>query len=136
MAASPHPHVYLESMEESENAPKQSTKMWNSRMARSGGILHQELLACCTSCVPTDGYEQCQSLSRRLSLPNGLLRASIVNEEPPYAEPHVRWCERSKSEPPLRKTHFSPTRLYACPLSLEIQLPTILINLFEKKNCF
>ena len=29
---------------------------------------------------------------------SGLLRIGIVNEEPPYAEPHVRWCERSENE--------------------------------------
>ena len=46
-------------------------------------------------------------VSRRLSLLNGLLRVDIVNEEPPYAEPHVRWCERSENESRRKTTSFS-----------------------------
>ena len=40
----------------------------------------------------------------------GLLRIGIVNEEPPYAEPHVRWCERSENESRRKLLHFPPTR--------------------------
>ncbi len=56
--------------------------------------------------------EQSQSLSCRLSLPDGLLCIGIVDEEPPYAEPHVRWCERSENEIGGKLFHFPPTRLY------------------------
>ena len=38
---------------------------------------------------------------------NGLLRLGIVNEEPPYAEPHVRWCERSENESRKKTISFS-----------------------------
>ena len=55
----------------------------------------------------TSRREQSQSLSCRLSLPYGLLRIGIVNEEPPYAEPHVRWCERSENESRRKTTSFS-----------------------------
>ena len=51
--------------------------------------------------------EQQEPLSRRLPLPDGLLRIGIVNEEPPYAEPHVRWCERSENESRKKTTSFS-----------------------------
>ena len=37
---------------------------------------------------------------------NGLLRIGIVNEELPYAEPHVWWCERTENES-RRKTFIS-----------------------------
>ena len=48
---------------------------------------------------------------------NGLLRIGIVNEEPPYAEPHVRWCERSENESRRKLLHFPPTRFQALYLS-------------------
>ena len=41
---------------------------------------------------------------------NGLLRTGIVNEEPPYAEPHVRWCERSETKVGRKLLRFPPTR--------------------------
>ena len=41
------------------------------------------------------------------ALSEGFLRASIVNKEPPYAEPHVRWCERSENESRKKTTSFS-----------------------------
>ena len=56
--------------------------------------------------------EQQEPVSCRLSLPDGLLRIGIVNEEPPYAEPHVRWCERSENEVEGKLFHFPPTRLH------------------------
>ena len=31
----------------------------------------------------------------------------IVIKEPPYAEPHVRWCERSENESRKKTTSFS-----------------------------
>ena len=51
--------------------------------------------------------EQQEPLSCRLSLSDGLLCIGIVNEEPPYAEPHVRWCERSENESRKKTTSFS-----------------------------
>ena len=55
--------------------------------------------------------EQQEPVSCRLSLSDGLLRIGIVNEEPPYAEPHVRWCERSENEIGGKLLRFPPTRL-------------------------
>ena len=40
--------------------------------------------------------------------PKGVLLVKLI--EPPLAEPHERWCERSKI---ALKEEFSPTRLYA-----------------------
>ena len=39
-------------------------------------------------------------------------KSIIANKEPPYADPHVRWCERSENKN-RRKTYFCfpPTRL-------------------------
>ena len=39
-------------------------------------------------------------------------KSIIVGKEPPYADPHVRWCERSENKS-RRKTYFCfpPTRL-------------------------
>ena len=51
--------------------------------------------------------EQQKLVSCRPSLSDGLLRIGIVNEEPPYAEPHVRWCERSENESRKKTTSFS-----------------------------
>ena len=56
--------------------------------------------------------EQRELASCRLSLSDGLLRIGIVNKEPPYAEPHVRWCERSENEVGGKLFHFPPTRLH------------------------
>ena len=44
------------------------------------------------------GNKPCNEQQEPLSCRDGLLRVGIVNEEPPYAEPHVRWCERSGNE--------------------------------------
>ena len=54
--------------------------------------------------------EQQEPVSCRLSLSDGLLCIGIVNEEPLYAEPHVRWCERSENEVRGKLLHFPPTR--------------------------
>ena len=68
--------------------------------------LDERLLACLQYVDNESGDEQSEPLSCRLSLPNGLLRLGIVNEEPPYAEPHVRWCERSEIESRKKTTSF------------------------------
>ena len=112
MAASAHPHVYMEELEEPEDEDSEPHQMWNPKMAGMETRLDERLLACLQHVGHKSSDEQQQPISCRLPLLDGLLRIGIVNEEPPYAEPHVRWCERTKSEPPLRKTHFSPTRLY------------------------
>ena len=48
--------------------------------------------------------------------PKGVLLVKLI--EPPLAEPHERWCERSKI---ALKEEFSPTRLaflYFCKIRL------------------
>ena len=48
-------------------------------------------------------------------------KSIIVDEEPPYADPHVRWCERSENE--SRKKTFVflllDQRITACYLRLD-----------------
>ena len=73
--------------------------------------MDERLLAGCRYVGKYSGNEQQELVSCRLSLPYGLLRVGIVNEEPPYAEPHVRWCERSENEVGGKLLHFPPTRL-------------------------
>ena len=63
-------------------------------------------------------HERTQSVPCRLSLLNGLLRIGIVNEEPPYAEPHVRWCERSENESRKKTTSFSSYSIYILMFAL------------------
>ena len=47
-------------------------------------------------------------------MPYGLLLPiALINGEPPYAEPHVRWCERSENES-RRKTTFVFLLLDSC----------------------
>ena len=47
--------------------------------------------------------------------PKGVLLVKLI--EPPLAEPHERWCERSKI--PLKK-EFSPTRFVGINYDLKI----------------
>ena len=69
----------------------------------------------------TGGLQGCGS--------EGLLRASIVNKEPPYAEPHVRWCERSENESRKETTSFSSYSIGAFqPLRVSChETPTFII---------
>ena len=65
--------------------------------------------------------------------PKGVLLVKLI--EPPLAEPHERWCERSKI--PL-KEEFSPTRLWfdtnLTPIEKEKEIsPNIQINLIRLK---
>ena len=53
-------------------------------------------------------------------------KSIIVDKEPPYADPHVRWCERSENKS-RRKTYFCfpPTRLslsVAAVITLTLEL--------------
>ncbi|MDR2926936.1 MAG: hypothetical protein LBV41_01850, partial [Cytophagaceae bacterium] len=38
----------------------------------------------------------------------------IVGKEPPYAERHVRWCERSENESRKKTTSFSSYSIDSC----------------------
>ena len=112
MAAPPHPYVYMEELEESEDADSEPHQMWNTQMAGMETGLDERLLACLQHVGDESSDEQSESVSCRLSLPNGLLRIGIVNEEPPYAEPHVRWCERSENESRKKTTSFSSYSIF------------------------
>ena len=79
-------------------------------MAGIQAWLGEGILACCKYVGLYSCDEQQKPISCRLSLPDGLLRIGIVNEEPPYAEPHVRWCERSENEVGRKLLRFPPTR--------------------------
>ena len=107
MTATSHPNVYMEELEESEDADSEPHQMWNSQMAGAETGLDERLLACFQYVGDESSDEQPKPVSCRLSLSYGLLRIGIVNEEPPYAEPHVRWCERSENESRKKTTSFS-----------------------------
>ena len=84
-------------------------------MAGIQAWLGEGILACCKYVGLYSCDEQQKPISCRLSLPDGLLRIGIVNEEPPYAEPHVRWCERSENEVGRKLLRFPPTRSILIP---------------------
>ena len=85
-------------------------------MAGIQAWLGEGILACCKYVGLYSCDEQQKPISCRLSLPDGLIRIGIVNEEPPYAEPHVRWCERSENEVGRKLLRFPPTRSISTPI--------------------
>ena len=108
-------HKYLnagvmEELEESEDEDSQPHQVRNTQMAGMETRLDERLLACFQNVGHEPSDEQQQPIPSWLPLPNGLLRCGIVNEEPPYAEPHVRWCERTENKSRRKLLCFPPTR--------------------------
>ena len=104
-------------------------------MASKEAWLGKGLLACCWVGGNKPCNEQQQPASRRLSFLDGLLCIGIVNGEPPYAEPHVRWCERSENESRKKTTSFSSYSMFLLiprkPLIVIISVQNTTFNIFE-----
>ena len=100
----------MEKMEESKDEDSQPHQMRRAKMASAEAWVDKRLLANRRYARLHPSHEQSQSIPCRLPMLDGLLRVGIVNEEPPYAEPHVRWCERSENEVGRKLLRFPPTR--------------------------
>ena len=107
-----------EELEDSEDEDSQSNQVWCTQVASIQTWLDKGLLASRRYVGLHSCNERQEPVSCRLSLPNGLLRIGIVNEEPPYAEPHVRWCVRSENESRKKTTSFSSYSIFFMPSCL------------------
>ncbi|MCQ2125780.1 MAG: hypothetical protein MJZ25_16560, partial [Fibrobacter sp.] len=89
----------MEKLEETERTRQEPCQVWNQTILGKNLREQQERVL-----GKRRGYNAPRGNKRnatqgRVPVPYGLLcQIALNNEEPPYAERHVRWCERSENE--------------------------------------
>ena len=105
--------VYLEELETRPNTLGKPTEMWYSQRASLAmGEYPQGILANIQK-SDTDMlyYQRTTDIGRLPINLESLHQVASRLREPPYAERHVRWCERSETKVGRKLLRFPPTRL-------------------------
>ena len=106
--------VYLEELETRPNTLGKPTEMWYSQRASLAmGEYPQGILANIQKSDTDLLYYQRTTDTGRLPINlESLHQVASRLREPPYAERHVRWCERSETKVGRKLLRFPPTRFH------------------------